>query len=223
MEKGRLTGLSASELEDFFLLMPRVFSDYRDPIRGKFGIVYAFGETTDNEDSTFRKVVELVRDRATRQIGICKGPIANGYAGFEHSVERLCGWGFDMRSVPIVPIRVEGNVNTRSEAEALDGYCANLSGDIAIVAPAFHLLRAFTTVVSVMEQQGRMRHVYAIAGEPLSWMRFVRHSQGTLQNTRAGLVANELVRMEKYRAPEYGEMFNAKEVLAYLAWRDNNM
>lgn len=232
MEKSRLTGLSPEELEALLLLEPRVFADYRDPARGKFAIVYNFSETTDSEDSGFLKIDELARTGATHQIGICKGSTEHGYAGYEHSFKRLGEIQFyriQERSTPvvsnitrIVPILVEGNVNTGSEAEALIHYVATLlEGDIGIVAPAFHLMRAFMTTVSAMFRLNRISRVYAIVGAPLPWTEKVRHSQGTLQNTRAGLVADELGRLEKYRAPEFGSMFSAREVLGYLDWRDS--
>lgn len=230
MENRRLTNLSPSELEDFFLLEPRVFSDYRHPISGKFAIVYNFSETTDNEISGFRKVVELAQTRSMNQLGICSGSTECGYAGFDHSMRRLQALGLGQIVSPragsepsatrVEAIHVQGNVNTGSEAEALVRYGASLGGDIGIVAPAFHLVRAFTTTVSAMVRLDKMQRVYAIAGAPLPWTESVRHSQGTLENTRADLLADELKRLEKYRAEEYGSMLNAKSVLEYLNWRD---
>lgn len=217
----RLTGFSAAELEAFFLLLVRIFSDYRSPDRGHFGLVYPFCQTTDNEGSNFHKVVELTRKGAMRQLGICRGSTELGYAGFEHSLAQLKVCGLDQNMVTVRPINVSGKINTLTEAEELLRHCENVPGDIGIIAPAFHLVRVFVTMVSVMRRTNEIRPVYPIVGEPLDWTMHVRHSQGVLKNTRAGLIADELTRLEKYRAPEYGNMLGAEEVLAYLDWRDN--
>lgn len=216
------TNLSADDLEAFCLLMPRVFSDYRDPGRGKFSIVYNFSQTTDNEDSGFRKLVELARTGVIWQVGICKGSTENGYAGYEHSIERLVACGFDRSRVPVVPVSVDGNLNTGSEAEALVRYGVNLSGDIGIIAPAFHLMRAFMTTVSAMYRLEKIRRVYAIVGASIPWTENVRHSQGTLIRTREQLVLEELKRLKKYRAPEFGGMVRAQKMFEYLDWRDSS-
>lgn len=219
-----LTGLSAEELQDFFLLAPRVFADYRDPKRGKFSLVYSFSETTDNEDSNFIKVMELFRAGATDAIGICKGSTECGYAGYEHSVGRLMHYGLDeIRDMAfIASVRVLGNVNTGSEAEALMRQTFFLRGDVGIVAPPFHLMRAFMTTVSAMYRLDKKFRVYPIVGAPLPWFDKVRHSQGTLVNTRAGLLGNELERLEKYRAPNWGKMITPAQALEYLDWRDSD-
>lgn len=213
----RLTGFSAKELEDFFLLLPRIFCDYRDPGRGPLKMLYLYGETTDNDRSVHLTAIEMANVGAMKSIGIAEGELGHGYAGFDVTVERLksCGWSNEM---PIVKCDTNGNVNTPSEARALVRYAQVVGGDIGIVAPAFHLLRAFMTTVTAIGD-GDLR-VYAIPGAPLRWSEQVVHSQGVLRNTRVGLLGDELKRLEKYRTPEYGGMLSAAQVLRYLKWRD---
>ena len=90
----RLTGLSAEELENFFLLQPRIFSDYRDPRRGPFEMLYLYGETTDNDQSHLFRAIELAESGAMNSIGISGADAANGYAGFDESVRRLKDFGW---------------------------------------------------------------------------------------------------------------------------------
>jgi len=216
----RLTGFSAKELEDFLMLLPRIFSDFRvysDPRNEPLELLYIYGETIDNDHSSLYRAIELANAGAMRCIGISGGEAANGYAGFDRTVKRLkvLGWKSNM---PIVKLGDGGNANTLTEARALVEHARTSGGDIGIVAPAFHLVRAFMTVVSAMGDAPI--RVYAILGSPLPWQEKVLHSQGVLENTRAGLLGDELKRLEKYRAPEFGSLLSAEAVLQYFEWRD---
>ena len=229
-ERGRLTNLSALELEKFFVLLPHIFCDYRDPRRGPYELVYIFSETPDNEDSTFLKAIELVNEGATKRLGIAEGDLGHGYMGFDHSVRRLREFGLNLNDdVPISKFDVRGNVNTLSEARLLAEYgMKKMRGDMGIIAPPFHLARAFITTVSAFFNFGGCSNklpfpvrIYAIPGIPLSWTQTVAHSQGTLVKTRAGLLGDELVRLEMYRVPAFGNMVSTRNVFDYLDWRDS--
>lgn len=216
--KKRLTKFSPGELENLCILQPRVFSDYRDPRRGPFEMLYLYGETTDNDPSTILRAIELANAGAMKSIGISGADATNGYAGFDVTVERLktFGWNSEM---PIVKLASDGNANTLSEARALVAHAWAVGGDIGIVAPAFHLVRCFMTMVTAIGNNPI--RVYAIPGTPLRWNEEVVHSQGIVRDTRSGLLSNqELPRLEKYRAPEFGGLFSAEKVLQYLEWRD---
>ncbi|MDP3726219.1 MAG: hypothetical protein Q8R36_03400 [bacterium] len=230
MAKERLTNLSPEELEKMHMLSQRVLCDYRDPRRGAYRIVYVYSHTKDNEASTFLKAVELVEMRAKKLLGIAEGDLGHGYEGFDHSIERLREFGFQDQ-VPIVKLGM-GNVNTGSEARVLATYVNGMQankathGDVGIIAPPFHLVRAFiTTVTAILREEGltendQKTRVYAIPGVSLPWMQTVAHSQGTLVRTRAELLEDELKRLEAYRAEKFGSMLSAEKVLAYLNWRD---
>lgn len=213
----RPTTLSADELERFQILTPRIFSDYRNPNRGPLEMLYIYGETVDNDASTMLRAIEFANAGAMKSIGIAEGELGHGYAGFDETVSRLkmLGW---KSSMPIVMLDSGGIANTRTEANALVAHALAVGGDIGIVAPAFHLVRAFvTTVTAIGEHPIR---VYATPGMPLSWNEHVVHSQGVVRNTRSGLLGGELQRLEKYRTPEYGSLYTAQQVLEYLEWRD---
>ncbi len=218
----RATSLPAEDLEDFFRLLPRIYGDYRDPRRGPYKLAYMYANTPDNEDSMFLRAIKLANAGEIESLGTSEGDLGHGYEGFDYSVGRLrmLGW---KSQVPLVKLDVGGNVNTGSEAAKLAAYMKAYAGrgstDLAVIAPAFHLPRAFMTTVTALHNAGVVLRVYPIAGVPLPWLQEAAHSQGA-KNTRAGWLTGELQRLEKYRAPEFGNMLSAKEVLDYLDWRD---
>lgn len=181
-------------------------------------MLYLFSETADNIDSSLIKAVELANAGLTRSVGICGTEAKNGFQGFDWTVERLHELGLK-GGVPIVRIDLEEDLNTRTEAVALIAHARTLRGDVGIVAPAFHLIRTFMTTVSVIADTSV--YFFAISGTPLPWGEDVLHSQGILHNTRSGLISDELKRLEKYQAPEFGSIGNAHEVLSYLELRDS--
>src|SRR3989344_8423255 len=221
----RATSLNVEELEVFFHLLPRIYSDYRDPRRGPLKLAYMYANTPDNQDSMFLRAIELANAGAIESLGTSEGDLGHGYEGFDHSVERLKVFGWKGQ-IPLVKLNVGGNVNTGSEATKLAEYARSFAGGgsnggaLAVIAPAFHLPRAFVTTVTALHNVGLAAvRVYPICGVSLPWLQEAVHSQGA-KNTRAGWLTGELQRLEKYRAPEFGSMLSAKEVLDYLNWRD---
>ena len=221
----RVTALPAADLEGFFQLLPRIYADYHDPRRGPFKMAYMYANTPDNEDSMFLRAIELANAGAIESLGTSEGDLGYGYEGFDHSVARLKALGWKDK-VPLVKLDVGGNVNTGSEAQKLAEYLLNydsglwMKTDLAIIAPPFHLPRAFMTTVTALHRADLKMRVYPICGVPLPWNEEAVHSQGTLKKKRADLLDSELQRLEKYRAAEFGSMLPPSEVLKYLDWRD---
>ncbi len=217
-DTARITNLSPEELEKFFLLLPRIYSD---PGCKRYGLAYIYANTKDNEDSSFLRAIELADAGQIEALGISEGDRGHGYEGFDHSVERLKALGWKGQ-VQIIPFNLNGNVNTGSEATMLVGSLEHvvLHEPHAVIAPPFHIVRAFMTTVTALKRYKLPLRVYAVPGIPLRWNEQAAHSQGTLKNTRAGLMRSELERLEKYRAPQFGSMLSAGEVIEYLNWRD---
>jgi hypothetical protein len=111
-------------------------------------------------------------------------------------------------------------LHTFSEALALVRHAKECGWkSLIIVAPPFHQLRAFISVVSAIRKLGVTDlRVYNQVGTTLPWHEESRHSQGTLKATRLGLVLTELARV--YRYHEKGDLVSVSEVLDYLEWRD---
>lgn len=216
----RITDVSAEELEAFFLLQPRIFCDYRDPHRGPYELAFIFSNTPDNEESPFLRAIELADAGVIKSLGISEGNHDRGYEGFDHSVERLKALGLK-NEVPVVKLNVGSNINTGSEAQKLAEYARTIAGgDIAVIAPPFHIVRAFMTTITAFKRNNISARAYAVSGRPLAWLQEATHSQGVVRNTRARLLESELQRLEKYRGPEFGSMLTAHEVVNYLNWRD---
>jgi len=212
-----ITRFEVDELEALLFLSQRVLADYRDPRRGPLQMLYIFANTTDNADSTFVRAVDMEQSGAMKNLGLAEGTLGHGHAGFSASLKRLrqLGWS---DSVPVRALDVDGVVNTLREAEELHDYSIYHRGDIGIVAPPFHLVRAFVSVVSTIA--AHPMRVYAYPGVPLPWSEEVVHSQGVVRGTRSNLLKSELERLAKYRASEFGGLLSAREVLQYLDWRD---
>jgi hypothetical protein len=220
MTQQRITNLSVEEMETFFLLLPRIFCDYRDPSRGPYKIAFIYSNTPDNEDSSFLKAIELVNAGTVESLGTSEGERGRGYEGFDHSVERLKILGLK-NNMPIVKFNVEGYANTGSEAQKLAEYARTIAdGDIAIIAPPFHMVRVFMTTVTALKRNDVSIRAYAVPGIPLPWLQEATHSQGIIKNIRSELLVGELHSLEKYRAAEFGSMLSAKDVIEYLNWRD---
>lgn len=221
----RITDLPPEELERFCLLAPRIFGDYRNPARGPYRMAFIYANTIDNEDCNFARAIELEKAGAIKSLGVSEGSLGFGYEGFAHSIMRLCDLGWQ-RTVPIVQIDVGGQVNTGTEAQRLVEHIRDIGhfvdgDDLAVIAPHFHIERAFTTTVTALIRNAVAVRAYAVPGVPLNWMQVAKHSLGVVEGKRADLLEGELKRREKYRVPECGSMADAADVLDYLDARDS--
>ncbi|MFZ2555381.1 MAG: hypothetical protein WAZ27_02740 [Minisyncoccia bacterium] len=219
----RITDLPPDELERFCMLSPRIFGDYRNPTRGPFRMAFIYANTIDNEGCNFLRAIELENAGAINSLGVSEGSLGFGYEGFAHSLERLryLGW---RDTVPIVKIDVGGQVNTGTEAQKLVEYIDQhfaVGDDLAVIAPHFHIERAFTTTVTALKRNNVSVRAYAVPGAPLNWTQVAKHSLGIVEGKRADLLKGELQRREKYRALECGSMATAQDVIDYLDWRDS--
>jgi hypothetical protein len=59
--------------------------------------------------------------------------------------------------------------------------------------------------------------LYSVPGAPQPWDEVVTHSQGTLQGTRAELIAEEQKRIDRYTAQ--GDLLPRESILEYLRTR----
>ena len=222
MEERMLTGFSPQELQELFILSNWILHDCRHPNKKPLELLYCYGETEDNWDSVLKKAVALANSGLTKVVGICSAMSANGYPGFEYGRDELRRLGLK-KKIAIEPIDViaEDDVNTLSEARGVAGFISDKSfADVGIIAAPFHMVRAFMTTVTAMQDGSNW--VYGYTGAVLPWNEYSTYSQGALVeiHRRVGLLSYELERIEKYRAAEFGGLFSPREVLRYLVDRD---
>ena len=212
-----IDNISREELLDFFYLQARVLADHR-PERGPMRVLHVISETEDNIGSNLERAVQLMHGGFADYLGICDSPLGFGYKGYDDTIERLQSLGWQSQD-RVAKIQVGKPFNTMTEVQALVAWANERGGDIGIVAPALHLLRAFMTTVSAA--RGKFTRIYAYTGTSLSWDGEALHSQGGLKATRKGLLAEELGRLKKYQGQEFGGLMTPRGVLAYLDRRDS--
>lgn len=187
-------------------------------------VAYIFAQTSDNQASVLEKGALLYRGGIVNTLALCDGETAHGYPGYQNWRTELLLLGVQPKD--IVSVLVDVGVNTFSEATALVKHCRwqhfhsskHNWDSIYIVAPPFHQLRAFISVVSVALHGYPEFRIYNQPGNSFDWHERVRHSQGTLEATRQELIDTELERIERYY--EKGDLVSLAEVFKYLKQRD---
>jgi len=223
--------LDTEEMRDLLAVEPFIMGDTRDLLRGPYETVYVFCETEDNAYSPLMKAVELANSGYTKSISICDGPNSAGYPGFVKFVEHLYGYGlpkdFTEAKIRRIQIAVAKDMNTLGEAKALVNDIANREGDIGIIAPPFHLVRAFMTTITALTKSvpevATSKNIFAIKGIDQPPFQEALHSQGVVSDTRIGLEHGELDRLKKYQGSDFGGMIAPKDVINYLKERDHRV
>lgn len=185
-------------------------------------IAYLFGQTKFNQDSVLNAAANLYKKlRGNIFISAMGGPPLfppDGkfpmYEGFEVWSKEL-----QFRMIPaanVFPVEPLPKPNSFTEAQGI----VRLAKDrrwpsIYIVAPPFHLVRCFISVVTVALQEYPGLKVYNKVGETLNWNEEGIHSQGTLQGTRKDFIDSEWDRIEKYM-----NLISPKQALEFLENRD---
>lgn len=184
---------------------------------------YLFSETVDAL-SHFQKGVELLRNGRASKLYIFDDVSRSntGYAGVDFSEQKLRGFGAKPKEIERIPYTGKESFHTLIEAlVVIDFARKNGWRNLIIVAPPFHQLRCFITMVSALlrlRASSRLA-VWNHVADPEPWGVKVRHSQGTLRAKRVNLVPHESRRLPLYQAN--GSMVPFKSVFAYLKKRKN--
>lgn len=209
--------MDTPDLQDFFKLTTMVLTD-RLPKRFTRGDtlivpVYTFTQTDDNRPS----VIDTAHSLYSRTPSRFRLFILNdldgtnkGYTGYRSWEAAAFKAGFPLSAICTVPLNEP--LNTLSEAVALVDYAVREGWlDLVIVAPPFHMVRAFMSVITAIEnnpsEPARDISVYCAVGSTLRWIEEVAHSQGTLRATRAELISEELGRIIRYQDPGMSRPF----------------
>mgnify|MGYP001558278689 CR=1 len=187
--------------------------------------IYLFTETEYNELSSFIAARELIERDAAAEVFIANAG-GKGSPGFAHWAERLgksIGPGrVRPLHIPLPPQTKDSWVNTYSESEALINFALKEERKIwYIVAPPFHLLRAFMTAASSSIRKGSEISFYAYPGAPQKWDEFVTHSQGTVKDTRRNLIGKELEGIKKYA--RVGHIEPPQNIMYYMNKRKTSL
>ena len=189
-----------------------------DPGLG-FNMAYLFSETDDNRFSVFLGVRNLLWVGLTQNVAIPDNYTNPGYSGFAEWYRALRLEGIP-DTAGIFPLTVSGNLNTFSEAQALVRYARDhMFTNVCIVAPPFHMPRAFMSAISVAVREYPELKIYSKPGYVSDWWHeVVKHSQGIVSGTRAELIVSEQERIARYQ--EKGDLLSFVEIFRYLANRD---
>jgi uncharacterized SAM-binding protein YcdF (DUF218 family) len=202
-------------IEDAELLV-RILCD-TVPIR--VDAAYLFAQTEPNQESVFAAARRLLHTRRAERILISDCDPKSGYIGAAQSRAAMAAYGIGEARVEDVPMEPTEILHTLIEARAVVRFARDNGYRrlIAVSAP-FHQVRAFMTLVSVVMSEYPDLKLYSVPGNAQHWDEIVTHSQGTLTGTRAGLIAEELKRIDTYTAK--GDLLPRAAVLQYLRTRE---
>ncbi|WP_439882001.1 YdcF family protein [Pontibacter sp. MBLB2868] len=181
--------------------------------------VFLFGQTEDNQQSVFDATIYLLHNRLADKVMFIQSEAMSGYPGFEVWQQALMKSGIaeEVEPVPIAPDTEQ--LNTRIEAEAMVHHAREKGYEQVIVTAApFQQPRAFMAAVTAVQHLYPSLKVYSFPGKALPWTEEVKHSQGKVKGSRAGLVTGEIERIHKYNAK--GDLAKIERVLTYLDKRD---
>ncbi|OKL40292.1 hypothetical protein [Pontibacter flavimaris] len=181
--------------------------------------LFLFGQTADNQESSFAVAARMVQEGQAQKVLFLQTQPLSGYPGFDVWQQELKKLGLPADRLEGVPDPGTNYLHTLIEAEAMVKYARERGyKSIAVTAAPFQQPRAFMAAVTAAHRHYPQLYLYSQPGKPLPWCREVTHSQGKVEDTRAGLIGGEMARIRKYNAQ--GDLDAVEQVLAYLGHRD---
>jgi uncharacterized SAM-binding protein YcdF (DUF218 family) len=198
-------------------LLLRILADIRPPVPAE--AAYLFGQTEPNQESVFAAARELLRHSLAARIWISDCTPKSGYVGAAACRRALIEFGIPADVIEEVPMEPTEVLHTLIESESVVRFARRRGFQRLIVTSSpFHQERAFMTAVTATLREYPALKIHSYPGEPQPWDEVVTHSQGKLTATRAGLIAEEQKRIEKYTAR--GDLAPRHQILDYLRTRD---
>lgn len=198
-------------------LLLRILADVRPP--GVVEGAYLFGQTEPNQESVFVAGRELIELGRVRRLLISDCGPKSGYLGAAATRRGMVRAGIPADAIEEVPMEPTEVLHTLIESQKVVRFAkAQSYARLLLVTAPFHQERAFITAVAVALREYPSLKIYSQPGEPQPWDEIVTHSQGKLRDTRAGLIAEELKRIEAYTVQ--GDLVPRSTVLKYLGHRD---
>ena len=183
--------------------------------------LFLFGQTEDNQEAAFAAARLLLQEKYTSRVLFLGTAAMSGYPGGNRWREAMLGLGLPEEALePILPVPANTDIlHTGIEATSMVRHARERGYRAVIVTAApFQQPRAFMAAATAAMRLYPELQVYSLPGKPLPWQEVAVHSQGKAESTRAGLIAGEMKRIEKYS--QQGDLATVAEVLEYLNNRD---
>ena len=183
--------------------------------------LFLFGQTVDNQEAAFAAAKLLLKENLTSKVlFLGTGPMS-GYPGGPNWKAAMYSSGIPEAAMELilpVPANTE-MLHTGIEANSMVKHAlAHGYKKVIVTAAPFQQPRAFMAAVTAALRTYPELKIYSLPGKSLPWQEVAVHSQGKTESTRAGLIAGEMKRIEKYS--KQGDLASVAEVLAYLNSRD---
>ncbi|GAB3818889.1 YdcF family protein [Pontibacter rugosus] len=183
--------------------------------------VFLFGQTKDNQQSVFETAKTLLHEKQVMKVLFLSSEPKSGYPGFDKWQQELVQIGVQPQQIEPVPSPDTEILHTRIEADAMVKHALKQKyKSIIIAASPFQQPRALMAAVTAALAHYPTLYLYSKPGKPLPWCQEANHSQGKVEDTRAGLISGEIERIHKYN--QKGDLAYAKDVLEYLNRRDRH-
>lgn len=184
--------------------------------------LFLFGQTEDNQQSSFAVAKQLLEQGQVQKVMFLHTRPLSGYPGYERWHQELTQLGIPANKLEGVLDPGKDHLHTLIEAEAMAKHAREQGyKSIAVTAAPFQQPRAFMTAATAARRHVPQLYLYSAPGKALPWCREVTHSQGKVEDTRAGLISGEMERISKYNTQ--GDLDSVEEVLAYLNRRDKKL
>jgi hypothetical protein len=180
---------------------------------------YLYAQTTANSDSVIQSGADVWHRGEAACLLVIEATAGKGYDGFKVWKKRLSELSVPESCIKKISLG-DREHNTLTEALALVQHARqNAFKAIYIIAPPFHLPRAFMTTVRAASHILPPLQIYSIVGATEPWNESVVHSQGILRARRYELIGEELLRIDRYQHKKNISSF--AETKDYLDRRDS--
>ncbi|TPE39464.1 YdcF family protein [Pontibacter mangrovi] len=201
------------------MLEELIIRSLADTLPHTLDALFLFGQTEDNQKSSFAVAEQMLQEGKVQKVLFLHTRPLSGYPGYDAWQQELVKRGVPADKLEGVPDPGTDYLHTLLEAEAMAKHAkATGYSRIAVAAAPFQQPRAFMAAVTAAQRHYPQLYLYSQPGKALPWCQDATHSQGKVEDTRAGLIAGEMERIQKYNAK--GDLDSVKQVLAYLNRRD---
>lgn len=206
-----------------------VLSEVSLPDNWKCLPTYLLSETLDNEQSVLKVGEDILCSGGGPVYIIDDADLTNNaYPGalkWKKALERSqkCHGIVNHDNIKTITLASNTLLNTLTESLAVATIAQKEKwSSLTIVAPPFHQLRVFISMVTAAHFVGYQIRIYNKVGVTLPWYVQARHSQGTLIAKRSDLILSEIARILKYQKDSIPiPLLSTEKVLKYLEWRDS--